>query len=174
MISIDKDLILPDSLREELKKPFGKLIECSDISKHVKSKDKIISVGDSVSISLISAGLLPYVIIWDGRTRRRPIGEASLRVLRKYAPIKKVRNPAGMITREAWDAVSNGLSKERFSVFVEGEEDLLAIPAIINAKAGTKVIYGYPPDKGAILIDVDRKIKSSFEDILSKFEKSKK
>jgi uncharacterized protein (UPF0218 family) len=54
---------------------------------------------------------------------------------------------------------------------VDGEEDLLAIPVILNAPLGTRVVYGLP-GKGAILIAVDRKIKASFEDILSRFNKN--
>lgn len=174
MISIDKDLILPNSLREELKKPFGEIVECPNVPTLVKPGDKIIAVGDSVSASLINAGLFPTLIIWDGRTQRKPVGEATLRVLRKYAPIKKARNPAGMIAREAWTAVTEALNKERTSLFVDGEEDLLAIPAILNSEEGTMVVYGSPPGQGAILIVIDRKIKSAFQEILSKFEKSRK
>lgn len=170
----DKDLILPDSLRDELKKPFGRIVECSDIPKIINKRSRLIAVGDSVSSSLINQGLFPALIIWDGRTMRKPVGEATLRVLRKYAPIRRVRNPAGMISKQAWKAIADGMTKKRASVWVEGEEDLLAIPAVINAKEGAKVIYGYPPEQGAILIDVDRKIKASLRELVSKFEKSKK
>jgi len=170
----DKDLILPESLRGELKKPYGKLTECSKIPKILKKRDRVIAVGDSVSYSLISGGLSLSLIIWDGRTMRRPIGEAKLRVLRKYAPVRRVRNPAAMISKEAWDAITSGFEKQRASIWVEGEEDLLAIPAVLEAPIGAKVVYGFPPEQGAILIDVDAKSKTLFQDIISKFEKSKK
>lgn len=172
MISIEKDLFLPASLRDELKKPFGAVVECSEIPK--LAKGKIIAVGDSVSLSLINAGLFPSLIIWDGRSERKPIEAASLRILRKYAPTRKVRNPPATITKEAWGVVTEAISKDKASILVNGEEDLLAIPAIINAEEGTNVVYGFPPSKGAILIVVDRKIKASFQGILSKFESRRK
>jgi hypothetical protein len=173
MISIEQDLILPNSLRDELKKPLGQLVECSDIPKLIKPNDRIVAIGDSVSTSLILTGLSPSLIVWDGRSHRRPVNEGTLRILRKYAPMQKVRNPPATITKEAWSAVTNSLSKDRASIFVEGEEDLLAIPAILNAGEGTKIVYGFPPGKGAILIDADAKTKATFQDILSRFEKSK-
>lgn len=173
MISIDHDLILPDSLREELKKPFGQLVECHDVPKLLKPNDRVIAIGDSVSASLILAGLSPSLIVWDGRSHRRPVSEGTLRILRKYAPLRRVRNPPAMITKEAWLAVSDSLSKDRSSLLIDGEEDLLAIPAVLNADEGTKIVYGSPPGKGAVLIDADAKTKAAFQDILSRFEKSK-
>jgi uncharacterized protein (UPF0218 family) len=172
MISTDTDLILPDSLREELRKPFGQVVECSEIPKLVKPGDKIIAIGDSVSTALILAGLSPSMIVWDGRSQRHPLGEGPLRILRKYAPLKKVRNPPATITKAAWSLVSDSLQTDRASIFVDGEEDLLAIPAILNSGDGTKIVYGFPPKKGAILIDVDSKTRAVFQDILSRFEKS--
>jgi len=169
MISIEKDIFLPDSLRDELKKPFGKLMECSDIAAQFRGKNiSLVTIGDFVSISLIKGGLSPKLIIWDGKNKRLPVEDLS--TLEEYAPITTVNNPAASITKEAWDMVSNSLNKEKASILIEGEEDLLAIPAILNADDGTYIVYGMPPAEGAILIDVDRKIKSVFQDILSKFD----
>jgi uncharacterized protein (UPF0218 family) len=169
MISIEKDIFLPESLRDELKKPFGKLMECSDIAKMFKGKDiTLVTIGDFVSKSLIKGGLSPNLIIWDGKNKRLPVEDLS--TLRDYAPITKVSNSAASISKEAWDVVSESLNKEKESILVDGEEDLLAIPVILNSNEGTYVVYGMPPEEGAILIDIDPKIKSVFQDLLSKFD----
>ena len=74
MISIEKDIFLPDFLRDELKKPFGKLMECSDIADQFRgTKMSLITIGDSGSRSLIRGGLSPNLIIWDGKTKRLPV-----------------------------------------------------------------------------------------------------
>ncbi len=169
MVRIDKDVFLPESLRDELKRPFGELLECAEIPKRVKVDGKLVAIGDSVASCLIRSGVSPSLIIWDGKTKRLPAGPGDIKVLESYAKAKRVKNPPAMITKAAWDAVVSALSEDKASLLVDGEEDLLAIPVILNAPLGTRVVYGLP-DKGAILIAVDRKIKASFEDILSRFK----
>lgn len=170
--SIDRDLHLPDSLRGELRKRLGKVVECSELVKQLKrqpGKKPLITVGDSVSESLIKGGISPNLIIWDGKTKRTPSSEVSVRLLRAYTPPVKVKNPAAAITQGAWAAVVEALKKEWASLFVDGEEDLLAIPVILNAEDGARVVYGLPGE-GAILIVVNRKIKAVFQDMLSRFK----
>lgn len=172
MISIEKDVFLPGFLRGELRKPFGRVMECSEIIELLKGKPgKLVTIGDSVSTALIKGGLEPSLIIWDERIKRHPTSEESETLLSNYAPITRVRNPPGAITKEAWGAVTAALEGDRESILVDGEEDLLTIPVILNADEGTRVVYGFPPEKGAILIDVNRKIKSVFQDILSRFRR---
>jgi len=170
MISIEQDLHLPDSLRDELRKPFGRLLECEEMVPILKGTDEpVITIGDSVSISLIELGVSPSLIIWDGKTRRLPCNEDALQTLEEYAPIDGVANPPGVLTKEAWELVTSSLNKARASILVDGEEDLLTIPAIMNSNEGSQVVYG-SPGKGAILIVVDQKIKAVFQDIISRFE----
>jgi uncharacterized protein (UPF0218 family) len=170
MISIEQDLHLPEELRDELKKPFGVVMESSEIAR-LYTGARLITIGDTVSTSLIKEGLKPSLIIWDGKVKRRSSGKESRELLDKYAPSKEASNPPGSITKEAWDLVISSLRKDRASILVSGEEDLLTIPIILNAEEGTWVVYGYPPDKGAILIIIDRKIRAVFQDILSRFKK---
>jgi len=172
MNSIEEDLHLPEALRSELKKPFGTVMECSRIAqvlKDVPADKPLISIGDSVSTCLIESGISPNLIIWDERVKRHPSTRGSAKLLSTYATPLKVSNPPATITKDAWDAVVKSLGEERASVLVNGEEDLLAIPAVLNAPEGSRVVYGLPPEKGAILIVIDRKIRAVFEDILSRF-----
>ena len=170
MITIDRDLELPDSLREELQKPFGKVVESYELLPIVKNAKRFITIGDSVSSFFIRQGAPPSMIIWDGNTKRHPIDQSTLKLLSEFAPKKEVENPPAKITKEAWDTVTQLLNEKNASVLVKGEEDLLAIPTILNAENGTHVVYGHPPGKGAVLIVVNDKIKSLFGEILSKFQ----
>jgi hypothetical protein len=170
MITIEKDLHLPDSLREQFKKPMGDVVECYDLLPKLKKVDKLVTIGDSVSSFFIRQGAPPNLIIWDGNTKRHPIDQSTQELLSEFAPEKEVENPPATITKEAWNAVSEALKEKKASVLVHGEEDLLAIPAILNAEEGTHVVYGHPPGKGAVLIVVNDKIKSLFQELLSKFE----
>ncbi len=171
MKPIGGDLKLPESLRGELKKPFGRLMECADIIRLVKAEPaRVIAIGDYVSAKLVGAGVSPSLIIWDGKTRRSEAGKADTSLLRSYAPPRRVKNPAAAITKAAWGAVSDSLGGEKASILVDGEEDLLVFPAVLGSSDGTLVVYGQPGE-GAILIVVNPKIKSAFRGILSRFEK---
>ena len=56
-----------------------------------------------------------------------------------------VRNPPGEITEEAFDALKDALSsEERVVIRVEGEEDLLVLPAAMLAADGSMIVYGQP------------------------------
>jgi len=133
---------------------------------------RIIAVGDQVSASLIKAGARPSLIIWDGMSLRKPIPAGDKQLLESFAPFKKVKNPAATISKAAWDSIQDALTSGKQSVFVEGEEDLLTIPAVLLSEGGSAVIYGLP-GKGIVLIVVNRNIKAEFERLLSDFSESK-
>jgi GTP-dependent dephospho-CoA kinase len=173
MINIQKDLILTDTLRQELAEPMGRVLECYEVLKELKHNRNLVTIGDSVSSFFIRQGEPPNLIIWDGNTKRQPIDASTHELLSGYAAPREVENPPGTLTKEAWDAVSSSLGRKKASVFVKGEEDLLALPAILNSRDGTYVVYGHPPGKGAILIVVSPKIRSLFEGILSRFDERK-
>jgi len=78
-----------------------------------------------------------------------------------------VKNPAGGITSEAFNAIKDALtSKKKTKIFVEGEEDLLILAAINQAPMGTYVLYGQP-DEGAVLVEVNAKTKDLVEKIFA-------
>ncbi|MBU4480952.1 GTP-dependent dephospho-CoA kinase family protein, partial [Patescibacteria group bacterium] len=58
--------------------------------------------------------------------------------------------------------------KENKNVFVKGEEDLLAIPAVLLAGKNTAVVYGLP-NKGICLVKISPKTKKNFKELLKKF-----
>jgi uncharacterized protein (UPF0218 family) len=158
------DLLLPESVREKLKKPFGKL------HPDIKSAKKeisgyVIAVGDKVSVGLINAGIQPDICIIDGKTKRQAIAIPD--EIRKSGAVEiKVKNPAGMITDEGVSAIRSAIrSGKKTNIFVDGEEDLLALPAMIDAPKDAKIIYGQP-DEGVVVVKSDLKTKAKAKKIL--------
>ncbi len=69
-----------------------------------------------------------------------------------------------------WGALENAFEGHgSVLIRVEGEEDLVTLPAIALAPHGFTVVYGLP-DKGAVLVKVDEESKSRVEDILTRME----
>lgn len=180
-----KTYILPVELRKRLKKPFGipifgnkkEVVEKFKQFLQRKKFKKIITVGDYCSLALPSD-----VKIFDGKIKRKKINPAlCLKLSSKQnrqickifflTPAKggalRCSNPRGTIQREVWLIIKKALKNNK-NVFVEGEEDLLAIPAVLLAGKNTAVVYGLP-NKGVCLIEISAKAKKIFKEILNKF-----
>ena len=123
----------------------------------------MITVGDRVTETMDRLGRTPDVQVVDEverRVRRVPPEVA-------YARLLKAKNPAGTITKEAMAAIDGAVSGPLPSrVLVEGEEDLLVIPAIKAAPVGATIYYGQP-GKGVVLVVVDERAKASAERLLA-------
>ena len=132
----------------EIKEKLQKIIEKNKYS-------AVITVGDYCSHHLPSD-----IKIFDKRVRREAFDQ-------KHRCSLNVKNPAGTIQKESWGAVREAIAKTA-NLCVDGEEDLLVIPAVILAKPKTLVIYGYP-EKGICLLEANLKNKTIFRLILKKF-----
>ena len=177
-----KRYYLPHELRAELRKIHGELYrgEGSETAKQIindlNNPTKIISVGDIVTFNLLSAGLIPDISFVDEKTKRVPASDEVLHGT-KHPRFKtiEVENPAGMITEELLDTVSKAMNSDTpIRIFVKGEEDLAALPAIAMAPLSSVVIYGLP-DEGAVLVrvtaDKKREIQSLIDRMKCKEEK---
>ncbi len=164
-------LRLPERLRGEMVKPYGTLFS-GDTASNVQAAlaliaerpPKVIIVGDFTLRAFIDAGYRPDVGIYDRKTERSafPLPEE---------PTLTVPNPPGEISDEAAKAVKGLLEREGPSMLlVDGEEDLLAIPAILYAPEGSLVIYGLP-GRGMIAVKADRTLKEKITALLSQFER---
>lgn len=165
---IDKTLFLPEYLREELRKPLGRVIKGKEkelektvyqtikFIKSVKPK-MVIAVGDIIANSMEKVGLIPDVKIIDYRSRRQAIQKPK-KIGKTYI------NRPGTISKEAVAAIKSG----KKLIVIEGEEDLLALPAILFAPLGSIVLYGQI-DLGVVAVTVDEIIKQKIQKILSRF-----
>jgi len=159
-----KTYLLPDEIRDELRKIwgipiFGKKKEVAkkfnEIFKKKKFK-KIITVGDYCSLALPSD-----IKIFDGKIKKRRVKK-----LPKFS--FRCANPPGTIQKEVWSILKRAIENNK-NVFIDGEEDLLVIPSVLLSEKNTAVIYGFP-EKGVCLIEVSPKTKKILKELLKKFK----
>lgn len=159
---------LPENLRDDFKKPLGKLIPDSqttkeNILKEITPDSFIITVGDATSEKMMSYGLMPRLQIVDGQEKRvkRSLPETT-------QPITTVKcdNPAGEIYLDCIDIIRECLTSEKpIRIEVNGEEDLLVIPVCIYAPEGAVVMYGQP-NEGLVVVHVDSQIRNKTKSLL--------
>lgn len=177
---------LPTSIKLKLKKPFGKIVKIDatlsfpqkresrnkqsagfSIESRMTSPGELIAVGDISVSQLLKHKILPKISIVDFYVKRKltfhnltqlGFGSANADVI--------VKNPAGTISRGIILQIEKALAKPNSTVIlVDGEEDLAAVPSILLSPLGYTVIYGQP-NKGAVLVYIDTKIKDSLCNLL--------
>lgn len=168
-------LRLTDDLRVKLRSPLGFLIKGGPSSTmdglrkliEINKPPLLITVGDAVTQSVLKANLNIKLAVVDLKILRKPIETSYtfLKVRRIY-----VKNPASHITYEAWESIRNVLEgEEPAMIIVEGEEDLLTIPAVLLAPKDSFIIYGQP-ELGIVIVKADDEAKASILSLLAKFE----
>lgn len=151
----EKDLELPEDLREELARPIGKLVSAWSLRKHIEGSPRTIAVGDVVTITLLQMRFEPDVAVFDYKTQRLEDYKARERISRMSGRLVKASNPPGKITRALWKAVRDAVNaSDRVKIEVTGEEDLAALVAIATAPEGAHVIYGLPK-RGLMVVEVN-------------------
>lgn len=179
--------VLPEALRKELAAPFGPILQSEQLTDHLAGVDVVIAVGDVVSLTLKLLKITPRLFVCDYATQRgAPSGAGTFTkglVSNESALYEAelgswgdmaftVRNPAGSITRQAWDAIRIGLEHPDgpVRVHVTGEEDLLGIPCFLEAPDGAVVLYGMP-NQGVVAVRVDAAFKARVAALLAKFQR---
>jgi uncharacterized protein (UPF0218 family) len=158
--------VLPESLREELKDPFGPVVSDA-LSGHL-GEAPIATVGDVVTGEALDEGVLPQLMVVDGHTKRTEDPEVP--DFPEELNRIPVDNPAGEITDELWQAVATAYAGSTCTLIeITGEEDLAALPAIVHAPKGANVVYGQP-DEGAVVVTVDQATRERALDILARME----
>jgi uncharacterized protein (UPF0218 family) len=172
-----KRYCLPVELREELRKLHGELypgdgIETTkEIIKNLNEYARLITVGDIVTFNMLSAGLVPDISFVDDRTKRSPVSDMVVKGTR-HAHFRKitVENPPCIITEELVNETEKAMgSNMPVQIFIKGEEDLAALPAIAMAPISSVIIYGLP-DKGAVLVRVTEDKKKEIQSFLNKMK----
>ncbi len=177
-----ENLVLPEKLRDDLRKPLGKVFKkISEIKKSYLTLkfSKIITVGDIVSFYFLKNKIFPDILIYDLKTRRGSVGDEIKKTFEFYQqnnfyhfPEKTV-NQQGKISFQAFLTIKNNIQKiltesKKQMIYVEGEEDLLALPVILLVPLNSLVFYGHF-QLGIIGVLVDDKIKNRVLMILKKF-----
>ncbi|BBG24204.1 GTP-dependent dephospho-CoA kinase family protein [Sulfuracidifex tepidarius] len=147
--------------RIELSRPYGKLVVGKESLPAEVAGRKVITVGDFVTKVLNDAEVNPYLSIIDGKTMRNLYFGTK-------AEGDVVVNEAGVLRLSSMLKVKERIETGGGRIFVNGEEDMLAIPAILFSEDGDVVVYGQPK-AGSVVVKVNRMIKWRVNDIFSKF-----
>ena len=168
-------LILPDSLRVELRKAIGEFISDTSIEQVVKQDGNriLITVGDMTTKKIFGFGIRPYLAIIDFQMERKPFlwEKEVLDSLTKDSDVVSLQSGPGYISRDALTAIRDTFKGQTFKgtvFFVEGEEDLLVLPVILESPIGSVVYYGQPK-KGIIRVLVTEKKKQMAECLMNRF-----
>ncbi len=147
------DLHLPASLREDMANPFGPVVDTAGLERTLRPDDMILAVGDVVSLTLKNLGITPKLFICDYKTQRGSESATYRDALSTWGDVEfQVMNPPAMVTAEAWQSVKDALAHDAAPVriVVDGEEDLLGVPCLMEAPDGAVVLYG-APGRGVVL-----------------------
>ena len=130
------------------------------------------TIGDITTITLLKAQISPAVAIIDLKTKRESLNEELISTY-FHSPTPLFLNPAGTInTISAFlyqQAVKDYLSTQKTQyIVVEGEEDLLALPAILLAPLDSYVLYGQP-EIGIMMIKITQQEKENAKRLLAQF-----
>ena len=158
---------LPDSLRDQLKIPLGVLLpddqaNKENIKKHLSDNSYIITVGDRTTEKMIDFGLIPSLQIIDGVEKREkrdpPKLEGSIEL--------NADNPAAQITPQSIDVIKRAFTLHPpVRLMINGEEDLLVIPACIFAPENSIVLYGQP-NQGLVIVKITPEIRNKTQKLL--------
>ena len=164
-------LIMPDSMRAELARPLGIVLSGSRIGEAIKNhrENLIVTVGDIATETLVKHGTIPSFSIIDQKVNRNAhdtLAHLPDTLLRNSI---KVKSGPGYISQEAIKAITTWVKKPTTTLLVvDGEEDLLALPAIIHAPRGSILYYGQP-NKGLACVIVTNEKKHEALALLARF-----
>ena len=159
---------LPDDLRDQLKTPLGNLVSDNDpnkenIIKKISAELVIITVGDRTTENMLQLGLKPQIQIIDGLEKRSECAVPADDTINTKLSCK---NPPGEITEESIQVIQKAFSSEPpVRITVDGEEDLLVIPACIFAPENSVVMYGQP-NEGLVIVTITPEIRAKVQKIL--------
>ena len=175
-------LTLPEELREAFKEPFGPVFtDAGALLDASEEPGPIVAVGDVVTYHLLEAGRRPDVAVLDGYTERTPVAaeiEAGTDT-GAYDTYLGVENPAATLTAGILDALAaalagargngDGEKAEHAVIDVEGEEDLVTVPAIAAAPEGASVVYGQPGE-GMVRVPVEDSTRERARELLERMD----
>ncbi len=167
---------LPESLREELAKPHGRLYrgkgeELLREVEEVRECNLLCCVGDLVTASAVRTGIIPDIAVVDGKTlREEEVGfDYSSFEVRLDA-----ENPPAYITCEMISALRKAVGMaeggKKVLVFVHGEEDLAVMPLGLFLPEKSLIIYGQPGE-GVVALVVDKEKKLLILNLLRRMER---
>ncbi len=157
------------NLRDILNKPIGTLVNEKKLLQVLKNEKKIVSIGDSVTYTLLKNGFEPVFCIVDFKTHRGVCEDEIVEKIKSFSKKTiKVDNPPGFITDDLCEVIKiilENIEKGPFLIEIEGEEDLASLIVLFFAPRDVTIIYGLP-DKGVLVVKPTKEIKDKVKKVL--------
>jgi pantetheine-phosphate adenylyltransferase len=165
---LKKDLMLPEDLKSDLKKPFGEIVV--DIKKN--DDFYIVTVGDATTKKFNESRIGQNISVVDFKIARKEVFFSFSDLgFSENETIITVNNPAGHIMHDVFLEIIKIFKfpfKEKVILKIIGEDDLIVLPLILGSPLGTVIYYGQP-GVGLIKIDVSEKNKEQAYNLATKF-----
>jgi len=184
MFKFKRTYLLPEEMRDELKEPLGELLVKEPTKTLIELVAKlqppiVVMVGDFCFHKALQQNFTPDIAIIDGLNLREPYETIPI----ANAIMLKAKNPPATITKAAWQAIKKAFKrqlrkkgkrakKKPIVLFIEGEEDLLVLPAVIEAPLQAIIAYGQP-QKGLVLIKVTTNVKLKCKKLIERMKVEK-
>jgi pantetheine-phosphate adenylyltransferase len=170
----ETSLTLPHSLRSKLREPIGKVVQDLRDVISGSSHPVVIAVGDIVALTFFANDQQANVSIVDFKTRRHVLHGSDEISLNALQPTISAKNSAGKIEKEAVKRLNQAIATfletgEKQTIKIDGEEDLLTLPAILLSPLGSVVVYGQF-DRGAVIVTVTEEKKQDITALVKQFE----
>ncbi len=174
---LSKTLYLPDNLRESLRKPLGNVYTTTqEILRYIDRSihSLIIAVGDIIAQSMIDARRVPDISVIDFKSRRQKIPNTKYPLRQSFSEASQILNKPGTINYKFatifQKAVNSFMkSNKKQLIIVDGEEDLLTLPAILLAPLGSLLLYGQF-DLGVVVVEITEEKKNKIKKIIKAFD----
>jgi hypothetical protein len=108
----------------------------------------------------------PDVIIVDNLEKREKAAQFGYSAEHTF----RTQNRAGTIESGAWQIIVEAVRQGNSVVLVDGEEDLLALPAVLSSPDKSLVVYGQP-GVGIVLVRVNAEKKKDISELVEQMEK---
>ncbi len=165
-------LRMPEDMRSFLGKPMGKVLKTDEevVKSFAVHKDgMIITVGDKSTKRALDLGFRPVLAILDHRVAREPYEELKSYDFSGYR-VEHVKSGPGYISKKAHALIEAWAGDPKpLALIVEGEEDLLTLPAVAFAPEGSVIYYGQPGE-GLVEVMTAEGYQKKAHDILDRFE----
>lgn len=169
----EKDHKLPQDIRTNLHKPFGELLTDGIETLQKIAGDKLVSVGDITAERFLALGMRPHIAVVDFTVEReKKFSSFSDIGFIGTEEVMTIHNPPATLTAETWNTVKRLVDqlqeRQKYILYVKGEEDLVALPLFILLPIGFSVVYGQPHE-GLVNVLVTEEVKNKAKKILDSF-----
>lgn len=158
-----KDIVFKREQLESLKKPLGTLYNNTKLE-DIQVLPSCFLIGDVVTTYFVHHHRPFSFAMCDGKSERKAITTVKKH---GYTYVdSKYENPKGTLNHQLFYYMRDHLGDKNTIHFIVGEEDLLAIFAVLLCPLGTKIYYGQPIDEGIVELTVTEQLKEQMKTLI--------